>query len=191
VKDLTQQQKEALGRMMVEGCKKGDADVVLGCLKRGADPDVCVAESDSSAHRPVLHWAAFHFNEKCMQALVDYGANLEAQDTKGETALFFAIRNLKVPAVQFLMKSGADPLAMSSDKTVALDVARNLRTDYNSYAQQRDQIIKALTKDYGRAPEKQPPGVQDDAPAPATEGDIQVLRPIMLQPKKGGHGFNL
>lgn len=189
MKDLSREQKEALGRMIVEGCRKGDADVVAGCLKRGADPDVSVTEGDSGARKPVLHWAAYHFDEKCMQALVEYGANLEARDADGETALFHAIRNFKVPAVQFLMKSGADPLAQSNNKTVALDVARNLRTDYTSYAQQRDQIIKALTKDYGPIPEEPARSVQDDTPAP--QGDIQVLKPIALQPKRRGHGFHL
>ncbi|TAL37256.1 MAG: ankyrin repeat domain-containing protein [Alphaproteobacteria bacterium] len=190
MKDLSREQKEALGRMIVEGCKKGDADVVEGCLKRGADPDVSVCDGDGGPRKPALHWAAYNFNEKCMQALIGHGANLEARDGDGETALFYAIRNFKVPAVEFLMKNGADPLAQSNNKTVALDVARNLRTDYASYSQARDQIIKALTKDYGQAPEKPPP-VQDDVASPATQEDIHVLKPITLQPKKGGHGFNL
>ncbi|MEZ0225626.1 MAG: ankyrin repeat domain-containing protein [Alphaproteobacteria bacterium] len=191
MKELTSQQKEALGRMMVEGARKGDPEVVEGCLKRDADPDVSVQDGDSGARKPVLHWVAYHFNEKCMKAMLDYGANLEARDGNGETALFYAIRNFKVEAVAFLMKNGADPLAQSYDKTVALDVARGLRTDYATYEEQRGKIIKALTKDYGPIPDKPPRPVRDDAPPAATQEDIQVLKPITLQPQKGSKGFSL
>ena len=191
MKEINQQQKEALGRIMVEGVKKSDAEVVVGCLKRGGDPDVSVQDGDSGPRKPVLHWAAVNFNEKCMQALLDHGANLEARDGDGETALFCAIRNTKIDAVAFLMKNGADPLAQNNSRAVALDIARGLRTDHQYYVQQRDTMIKTLMKDYGPPPERQPRRVQDDAAAPVTQEDIQILKPITLQPKKGKHGFNL
>jgi ankyrin repeat protein len=192
--DLTREQKEALGRMMVEGCKKGDVDIVTGCLKRGGDPDVSVQDGDSGPKRPVLHWAAYHFNEKTMQALIDGGANLEARDGDGDTALFMAMRNQKPAAVECLMKNGADPLAQNYSKVVALDIARTMRTDYAEYRENRASIIKALTKDYGP-----PHDVKAAAAAPVADpsagqanDDIHVLKPIELKPKKsGGLSFNL
>ena len=199
--DLTREQKEALGRMIIEGCKKGDVDIVRGCLKRGADPDVLVQDGDSGPRRPVLHWAAYHFNEKTMQALIDGGANLEARDNDGDTALFMAIKNSRTGAVECLMKNGADPLAQNYGKIVVLDVARGLRSDYDSYAAIRNQIIKALTKDYGppreAARERKPAEAAEPPPPPpplpsAPDDDISVLKPISLKPKKGGGlGFNL
>lgn len=200
--DLTREQKEALGRMIVEGCKKGDVEIVQGCLRRGADPDVSVQDGDSGPRRPVLHWASYHFNDKTMQALIDGGANLEARDGDGETALFMAIRNSRTAAVECLMKNGADPLAQNYGKVVVLDVARGLRSDYDSYIATRNKIIKALTKDYGPPREdarakKAPEAAADPAPPPqqqpANDGDdIPVLKPISLQHKKGGGlGFNL
>jgi ankyrin repeat protein len=195
--ELTREQKEALGRMIIEGCKKGDVEIVKGCLKRGADPDVQVQDGDTSPRRPVLHWAAYHFNEKTLQALVDGGATLEARDDDGDTALFVAIRNSRTGAVECLMKNGADPLAQNYSKLVVLDVARGLRSDYDTYAATRDKIIKALTRDYGppresaraKAPEKSP---AESAAAADARDDIQILKPLAFQPKKsGGLGFNL
>ena len=188
--ELTREQKEALGCMIVEGAKKGDADIVRGCLRRGADPDVAVQDGGSGPRKPALHWVARHFNEAAAQALVDGGANLEARDADGETALFVAIRDANSGAVDFLMKNGADPLAQSYNKTVAMDIARGLRTDYAEYRQVRDKIIKSLTKDWGPQPgrAKQPAETPQE-----TQHDIQALKPISLQqPKKpGGLGFNL
>jgi ankyrin repeat protein len=192
VTDLTREQKEALGRMMIEGAKKGDPDIVRGCLKRGADPDVPVQDSDGGSKKPVLHWMTAHFNEAAAQALVDGGANIEARDADGETALFGAIRAYNASAVEFLMKNGADPLAQSANNTVALDAARRLGTDFQSYRENRDRIIKSLTKDRGPPPERAKKPAAN--PAPDTQKDIQVLKPISLQPphkKEGGLGFNL
>jgi ankyrin repeat protein len=136
-----------------------------------------------------------------MQALIEGGANLEARDEDGETALFMAIRNTKTAAVECLMKNGADPLAQSANKLVALDVARGLRTDYTEYARARDKIIKALTRDY--MPQREAsarPATPVEAPVapvltPATADDtpqdISVLKPLSLQPKRTGPGFNL
>ena len=202
--DLTREQKEALGKMMIEGCKKGDPEIIQGCFKRGADPDVSVQDGDSGARKPVLHWAAYHFNEKAMQTIIDGGANLETRDPGGDTALFVAIRNSRTAAVECLMRNGADPLAQNDSKQVAMDLARALREDYDQYATIRKQIIKALTKDYGlpREQSRKPAQPANDVvadimppPPPAKPGDaeddIQVLKPLSLQARKTGPGFNL
>ena len=177
--DLNQQQKEALGRMMVEGFKNNDAEIIAGCLRRGADPDVSVQDGDSGAKRPVLHWGAYHFNEKGLQAMLDHGANIEARDADGNTALVYAITNFKEEAVEFLMKHGADPLAQNRHGTVALDIARGLRTDYASYEKARGRILKMLTNDYGQLPATSPEKSEPETPKP----------PVSFEKKPGPNKF--
>lgn len=204
--DLSREQKEALGRMIVEGLKAGDAEIVRGCFLRGADPDVLVQDGDSGVKKPVLHWIAAHFNAAAAKTIIDNGANLEVRDADGDTALMFAIRKSNPEAVEFLMKNGADPVAQNYAKAVALDLARGLRQDYDFYTTQRMKIIKALTKDYGfgegkgakpRASAPEAAAEKTEAPAPSAAGvveeDIPVLKPLSLQHKKkgGGLGFNL
>ncbi len=139
-----------------------------------------VQDGDSGARRPVLHWGAYHFNEKGLQAMIDHGANLEARDGEGNTALVYAITNFKEEAVAFLMKSGADPLAQNKQGTVALDVARGLRTDYDSYAKARARIVKLLTKDYG-APPPAPQKPEPETPPP----------PVAFDKKPGANKFSI
>jgi hypothetical protein len=186
-----QKQMESFGRLVLEGLIKGDAEMVEGCLARGVDPNVSVPEPAGGAARPLLHWAARHFNEKCAQALLDRGANIEGRDGDGETPLFYAIRNSNVPAVDFLMKNGADPVAQNDKGVCACDIARGLRTDYDSYAKTRDKILKLLSRSAPAPARPQPDAGRDFAAA--TQDDIPVLKPIELQRKKGagGAGFNL
>jgi hypothetical protein len=188
---LNMQQKEALARAMVEGLKRGDPEIVEGCLAQGGDPDVCVQDGDEGASRPVLHWVARYFNERAARAIVDHG-NVDARDPRGETALFFAIANRNPQAVAFLMKNGASPLAQNKDGTVALDVARKLGSGYSGDAR-HTQILKAVTKDYGRrdAPSAPAPAIAGDVKPEETQDDLRVLKPIELRQHKSGGGFNL
>lgn len=187
----SREQKEALGRLILEGLQKGDAEMIEGCLKRGADPDVSVQGPEGGPARPLLHWASKHFSEKCARTLLDHGAGIEVRDGEGETPIFFAIRCSNAAAVEFLMKNGADPVAQNAKGTCASDVARGLRTDYDSYAKTRDKILKALACGFSPAGDKPVPQAAKDFESAAAE--IPVLKPIELQRKKnsGGAGFNL
>src|SRR5690606_16023345 len=138
------EQQRAFGRLMVEGFKKGDAAMVRGCLERGADPNISVQNGDSGPWRPVLHWGAQHFNEACMQAMIDFGANLEERNGNGETALYHAVSQSQAAAVKFLMKSGASPVALDGNNKTPIDAALALRSDHDYYRNIRDPILKAL-----------------------------------------------
>lgn len=140
----SREQMRAFGRLMVEGFKKGDAAMVKGCLERGADPDVSVQDGDSGAARPVLHWGAQYFNAACMQAMIDGGANLEERNSTGETALHHAVKQSKGDAVKFLMKSGAEPVALDGNGKTPIDAALALRADHDYYRNIRDPILKSL-----------------------------------------------
>lgn len=166
---MTREQQEALGRMILEGFRTKDAEVVEGCLKRGANPDVTFTDDSVNGARPLLHWAAANFHPEAMAKLLDYGADINIRDGKGNSALHFAITQSRADAVEYLMSRGADPLAQNNDGVVALEAARALRTDYDYYKQLRTRIIKAMTADYGapqapKLPEAPPASVKIETP---------------------------
>lgn len=164
---MTPEQQEALGRMILEGFRTGDADVVEGCLKRGANPDVIFSDPSVKGPRPLLHWAAANFNEAAMAKLLDYGANIDIRDSSGNSALHFALSQSRADAIEYLMARGADPLAQNDNGTVALEAARSLRSDYDYYVQIRTRIIKAMTADYGAPQPPKPPATETSGPPPA------------------------
>jgi ankyrin repeat protein len=197
VTEINREQQAALGRMIVEGLRKHDPAIVEGCLKRGADPNVQVAENDdSSARRPLLHWSAANFDAQTAQLLLDYGADIEARNAGGETALIFAIRKSAGDAAEFLMKHGADPLAQDSNGVVALDQARKLPSEYSYQARTREQIIRALTADYNAsaAPAPEPPQgeSQPEGSPEVLQKDLPIGKPMDLRPRHPpGKGLNL
>lgn len=192
---LNKEQQQALGRMMLEGFRKGDAGIIRGCLARGADPNVAVQDGGTGQARPALHWAAYHYSEGCMKALLESGADIEARDPAlGETALYFAVESGKAEAVELLMQSGADPVAQAKNGTVVMDVALWLRQDYDYDRQLRDKIIKALAKDYGEKPA--PQEQSESAPQEAFNENakprgIAAPKTASFGQKPGGKGFSL
>lgn len=163
------EQQRAFGRLIVEGFRKGDAAMVRGCLEKGADPNVQVRDGDSGPWRPVLHWGAQHFDAACMQAMIDFGANLEERSGNGETALHHAVGRSHAAAVKFLMKSGASPVALDSNGKTPIDVALGLRSDHDYYSNIRDGILKSLAVEGPEGGDKRQPrqdfnhGAENDA----------------------------
>lgn len=59
-----------------------------------------------------------------IQFLVAKGASVDARDSKGETALMYAVRTGKPGLVQLMLKSHADPSLRNKEGQTALDIAR-------------------------------------------------------------------
>lgn len=175
---FNKEQQRAFGRLIVEGFKKGDASMVKGCLEKGADPNVSVQNGDSGPWRPVLHWGAQFFNEDCMQAMIDFGANLEERTSNGETALYHAVGRSETAAVKFLMQKGADPVALDSNGKTPIDVALGLRADYESYVKTRTAILKVLAVEGPADGQKaQPRQVFNDKSVPEAEAAKGITAP--------------
>lgn len=192
---LSSQQKEALIKLLIEGFKKGDPEMVKGCMDRGCDPLARAAEPGNSTYRAGIHWAMYYFNAKCADELFA-STSVNAKDSNGETPLFTALREGKPAAVEYLMKRGADPLAQNQNGSVASDIAIAMRTDGQTYRDLRDRILKALAGPV--VPEEKGPTAQFNT---ASTADVKVMKPITLQkPDEGpddtapagkGPGFKL
>jgi len=176
---LTAQQKESLVKLLIEGFKKGDPEMVKGCMERGCDPLATAAEPGTSTHRAGIQWAMYYFNAKCADELFAT-TSVNAKDAAGETPIFTALREGKPAAVEYLMKRGANPLVQNRNGNVAADIAVNMRTDGQSYRDTRDRILKALTG----------PVVAEERAATAefntaSASDVKVMKTITLQKPDG------
>ena len=81
-------------RVEIENARR--INVVEFLLKRGAD----VA---------LLHVAIRRTGPEITKLLLDYGADVDAKDDRGEPALYTAAREGKLPLVKLLLEHGADP----------------------------------------------------------------------------------
>lgn len=95
-------------RVEIENARR--IDVVEFLLKRGAG----VA---------LLHVAIRRTGPEITKLLLDYGADVDAKDDKGEPALYTAVRECKLPLVKLLLEHGADPNIKGGLVGNALNVA--------------------------------------------------------------------
>lgn len=78
--------------------------------------------------RRVLHWSGMHGHTSIIRLLVlERGANIDAVDRWGRTALIWAIENKQHPATLTLLSIGADPNLKTRDGSNALHVAIFMR----------------------------------------------------------------
>lgn len=78
----------------------------------------------NSTGRTPLHFAARIGNIKCIQLLIQYGANINQQDFDGQTCLHLCARLNHVPAVKYLLSMGINNLILDKNNKMAIDLAR-------------------------------------------------------------------
>ncbi len=99
----------------------GDYDGVEALLLDGADPDMTYQPAEGNA--PIL-CAAINGDKEMVELLLEYGADINAEDTKGETALFFAATDTEsTEMLEFLIENGADVNHLSHSGVTATHIA--------------------------------------------------------------------
>jgi ankyrin repeat protein len=97
-----------------------DATWLRFLLARGARPDL----QDNQGDSPLIAAARIGWAEGA-EILLDRRANVNLANSRGETALIFAVQRRDLPMVRLLMASGADPNRSDSVAGYsALDYAR-------------------------------------------------------------------
>ncbi len=93
-------------------------------LASGADPD----KRTWRFGKTCLFLAAYGKNLKLAQALIDGGADVNATDENGNTALREANGMKSAKMVELLLKNGANPLITNKSGETMLDLAKKYGT---------------------------------------------------------------
>eukprot|EP00930_Biecheleria_cincta_P023503 TRINITY_DN16977_c0_g5_i1.p1 TRINITY_DN16977_c0_g5~~TRINITY_DN16977_c0_g5_i1.p1 ORF type:complete len:923 (+),score=166.61 TRINITY_DN16977_c0_g5_i1:53-2821(+) len=100
----------------------GNLDVVRSLLRHGADVDA-QSKHDARDHYTALHDAVWFSHDEVVIYLMRKDANLDIQNTKGETPLHLAVRSHDLPIVKHLMKQGANPKIPANGGETAIHLA--------------------------------------------------------------------
>lgn len=72
-----------------------------------------------------IHWAADRGNAEMVKMLLDFGADVDAQDEDGQTALHYACSNEHESVVKVLLAASADINIIDNENMKPLDVLKN------------------------------------------------------------------
>lgn len=115
----------ALAEKKYEAAKalmNGGADVSVASGKQGLTPLMIVAAQTGPAEGSIFLPGSVRPTD-IAKALVDEGANIDAQAANGMTALMIAAANNSAPMIGLLMAAGADPDVKNTEGQTAVDVA--------------------------------------------------------------------
>jgi ankyrin repeat protein len=112
-------------RFLLQAATEGHrVETVKLLLARGADPD----KRTWGFGKTCLFLAAYGKNLQLAQALIDGGADVNATDENGNTALREANGMKSAKMVELLMKNGANPLITNKSGETMLDLAKKYGT---------------------------------------------------------------
>ena len=134
----------------------GHGAVVRSLLERGADANLSTTNSGATP----LHLAArVVAGEDAVAALLEHGADVNAREgSAGQTPLMFAASYSRTPAIQVLLKHGADP----NVATRVVDVLHSVAIDREASQLLRDRIEGLrFEAEPGTEPELTPAQVQE------------------------------
>lgn len=124
-------------------------DILKAALDGGVNPNTIAFHGGET---PIISKVASQDSPALLHLLVERGANVNAKDSSGQTALFSAISTFSLDEVNYLLDRGADPKAIDDD---GLSFAALLNTHierqksdsrYSKLLAIRDRIIKAGVK---------------------------------------------
>uniref|UniRef100_A0A6N2NLI6 ADP-ribosylation factor GTPase-activating protein AGD1 n=1 Tax=Salix viminalis TaxID=40686 RepID=A0A6N2NLI6_SALVM len=78
---------------------------------------------------PLLHLACLTADNGMVELLLQYGANINASDSKGHTALHYCIISKIYPIAKLLLRRGTDPRAVNGEGKTALQLASGSSID--------------------------------------------------------------
>ncbi len=137
-RELTSREADNAATMssaLLDAVREGDIEEVLSLLHQGADVDAQVTEDDSNAGEDtgfgVFHviaegWecdAVEENGEEMLALLCEHGANLEAVDDAGRTALHVSANHFNAEFLRILLERGANVNAVDKTQETALHKA--------------------------------------------------------------------
>ena len=140
----------ALAEQKYESAKAlmdGGADVSVASGNQGLTPLMIVAAQTGPAEGSIFLPGSARPTD-IAKALVDAGADLDAQAKNGMTALMIAAANNSAPMIGLLMAAGADPNIKNAQGQTAVDVA-NLNDN-----EEASQAIRVLSPSRASVPKQ-------------------------------------
>ncbi|XP_046659648.1 protein phosphatase 1 regulatory subunit 16A isoform X2 [Homalodisca vitripennis] len=106
--------------MLLEAAGRNDILEVQRLLEKGVSPD-----STNEDGLTALHQCCIDDNEEMMKLLLQFGANVNAEDSEKWTPLHAAATCGHLHLVRYLIDSGADLLAVNADGNMAYDICED------------------------------------------------------------------
>ncbi|XP_044016437.1 protein phosphatase 1 regulatory subunit 16A isoform X2 [Aphidius gifuensis] len=109
--------------MLLEAAARNDIDEVRRLLKKGVNPD-----STNEDGLTALHQCCIDDNEEMMKLLVEFCANVNAEDSEKWTPLHAAATCGHLHLVRYLIAAGANLLAVNADGNMPYDICEDEKT---------------------------------------------------------------
>lgn len=125
----------------------GDTAKLQEAISLGVDINVRRKRNGRSAP----HVAVQHNNTDMMRVIVDLGADIDAQDDDGYTALMYAVANNKFSCVELLLEFNADVDIQDSkgDTALMIDVEFNEKTEIIHLLTKRSKNFRTVKNNFG------------------------------------------
>jgi ankyrin repeat protein len=131
-------EKEELTKKLVKAFYEEDEELVRSLVEQGAD-----LTQNNEEFIPVIEALSIRWMDdfERVEFLLEHGANINAQDPKGDTALHIAAIEGRKDDVEFLLEHGANPRIMNKIGVNAWQIAMIMGEDDIS-----DLLGKAMEK---------------------------------------------
>jgi ankyrin repeat protein len=106
--------------VLVKAIDKKDLAAIEWAVQHGADIQGRIRANDDVMNT-MLHHAFNNFREDVMDFLLKSGLNIDERNSAGETVLHLSVRTPDSKKVEYLLKKGADPLALTHAGVSVLD----------------------------------------------------------------------
>ncbi|CAH1279274.1 unnamed protein product [Diabrotica balteata] len=137
--------------VLLEAAARNDIDEVRRLLMKGVSPDSCNEDGLTA-----LHQCCIDDNESMLLLLLEYGANVNAEDSERWTPLHAAATCGHLKLVRILIARGANLLAVNADGNMPYDICEDdAALDYIETEMARRGVTQELIDDTRAATEKQ------------------------------------
>ena len=114
--------------LMIDASKSGDLVQLAAASDAGVQLDdanrlLRHSQPHHAERSTVLHWASAHGHVAAVRRLLELGADVDASDRSGWTALMAAVCNHELETVRALLDARADPLLSDATGSSAVDCA--------------------------------------------------------------------
>ncbi|GFR68464.1 histone-lysine N-methyltransferase PRDM9 [Elysia marginata] len=151
--------------MLCLACHISKVQLVVSIMDKTSDVNVSGKDGMNPLHIVCCSEKSQHAHLKIARLLVKRGANLNARDTSGSTALLLACQSNQVEMVEFLLTEGCDANIPDNEGRTPFSMACQMATDqwyfwnteYMNSIEEEDRAGPALVGDGGETTDPNPP----------------------------------